>query len=436
MSDDIAAIYRCGVLIDGTGAPAAEGVAVTVQNGIITAIEPWTETMINSPVEVIDFSDCTVMPGIIDAHTHLCDASDGIPGVNGPPDDVAVVSWGLAASVSAVMAGITTVADLGSPSGLAVRVANLVKSGLARGPLIIAAGPAITTTAGHGTNIGAVADTADEVVRAVRRCVASGSDIIKLMVTGGADDETPTNRRRAQYTEEQLTAGIADAHRLGKKVVGHANGTEGIRRAVTAGIDMVAHCNWLGETSGTIDLDEKTIDMMRERGTRIDLNIQGATRDLITSDGTVLHWPFPDPLPTTRWELLAPLRRQGIKVHLTSDAYGPAIGSFTASLVLFSLRWPMRAEELVSIVTGEPAAALGIREQRGTIEVGSAADLIVVSGDLRKDFQEILRPLRVIRDGVVLSADGYLVPSPVSMSGGEEAESQQMRMERKFVDLM
>lgn len=175
-------------------------------------------------------------------------------------------------------------------------------------------------------------------MKAVRAGVAAGCDLVKIMVTGGAIDP-PTNRRRSQYGEEELRAAIDDAHRLGKRVVGHANATEGITRAVHAGIDIVAHCNWLGGDPGTVWVEESTVARMAEQGVWVDLNVEGALRDLKSTDGTVVAWEHPGPHPSARWELLQPLRLRGIGVYLTSDAFGPGIGQFPSALCTAQRRW-------------------------------------------------------------------------------------------------
>lgn len=427
--------YRCGTLIDGTGALPQHDVALVVEGGLIASIGPWARHADEHEGQVYDASDATVMPGIIDAHTHLCGASRTIPGASTVPDRLDIAAWGMVACVSAITSGITTVVDVGSPDGLALRVGSLVASGMAVGPLVIAAGRAVTTTAGHGAEIGIAADTADQVVSAVRGCVGAGAGVIKLMVTGGTDDATPTNRRRAQYTEEQLAAGIADAHRLNRRVVGHANATEGISLAVRAGIDIVAHCNWLGREPGTVEIDGHTVQLMIEQDTHIDLNIEGALRDLAATDGTVINWPYSEPLPTTRWELLAPLRRLGVKLHLTSDAYGPAIASFPHSLCAVRERWGLPAEEIVWLATGSPAEALGIQDQRGMLVAGAAADIVVLGGNLQADPRAILSPVLVVRDGVEIVADGRVTPSAAAQSGADEAAAQQARLKLRFANL-
>lgn len=426
-------VLRCGTLIDGSGVAARRDVALVVEGARIAALEPWDErtTTTHEPEPHRDLRRHTVVPGLIDAHAHLCLGAAGSAGwARAAADPVGIVAWGLAAGIAALRTGITTVVDVGSPQGLALRAARLIDAGLAAGPQVLAAGPAITTTAGHGAEFGVAADSASELVGAVRGAVADGADLIKIMVTGGAVDPW-TNRRRAQYTEEQLRAGIEDAHRLGRKVVGHANATEGITRGVRAGIDVIAHCNWLGTEPGTVRVELDTVDEMARRGTWVDLNIQGALRDLRETDGAVATWPGPGAVPSTRWELLRSLRDKGLRLYLTSDAFGPAIGGFAGSLAHARGRWDLSAEELIRLVSGAPAEALGM-EDRGILAAGRLADLVVLDGDLVSDPGTLLRPLSVHRSGLEVVAHGRLSPPAAALGAGTEAAAQQDLLDAVF----
>ena len=421
-ASDATTVLRCGVFIDGSGIPASEDTGVVIDGDEIVAIAPWGELGVSG--EYRDFRHCTVIPGIIDGHTHICLGSPSSPSwTTTAGDPIGVVAWGLASSCASLLSGVTTVIDAGSSDGLALRVSALIKSGVALGSRVLAAGPAITTTGGHGASFGIRADNTDEIVKAVRANVSAGADYVKIMVTGGAI--TPqSNRRRSQYGQDELDAAIADAHRLNRKVIGHANCTEGITRSVRAGIDIVAHCNWLGERPGTVEVDLHTVDLMEAQGTWIDLNIQGAFRDIEEADGRVVSVQPDDPTPRTRWELLRPLAERGIGIYLTSDGFGPSIGSFTKQLSVVESRDVASPEGLVSHVTSSPAKALGLAERLGSLQVGKLADLVVLDGDLRADRACLVKPLSVFRSGVEEVSDGLLRPPPLLGRAGMELNAQ------------
>jgi len=429
--------WRCGVLIDGSGEDAVEDVALVLDDARIVAIEPWTRrhAATYGPDGHRDLRGHTVLPGIVDAHAHLCLGSPGSAAwAKAGTDAIGTVAWGLASGVAALQSGITTVVDAGSRDGLALRVAEMIDTELATGPTVLAAGAAITTTGGHGADFGSPADDQTDLVRAVRATVARGADLVKIMVTGGAIDPS-SNRRRAQYTEGELRAAIDDAHRLGRCVVGHANATEGIVRAVAAGIDIVAHCNWLGAQPATVEVDWPTVESMARQKVWIDLNIEGAMRDLLDIDGAVQSWPDDEPTPGTRWELLQPLRRRGVGLYLTSDAFGPSIGRFTESLRQLRVRWNLPAEELVALVTDQPARALGFGGVRGLLAAEARADILVVSGDLRADPGALLRPVSVYRDGSEVVSGGRLSPPAAAGRSVLESAAQQDLLTAVFREL-
>ncbi len=430
-------VWRCGVLIDGSGEPAVEDVALVIGDGRIVEVGTWDadyEALSRSSANR-DLRGHTVIPGIIDAHTHLCLGSPTSSAwAAASVDQIGTVAWGLASGLAALQSGITTVVDVGSRDGLALRVSEVIDTGLALGPKVLAAGAAITTTGGHGTEFGMTADNQGELVRAVRAAVAGGADVIKIMVTGGAIDPS-SNRRRAQYSEQELKAAIDDAHRLGRRVVGHANATEGITRAVAAGIDIVAHCNWLGQNSATVEVDWSTVAAMSDQRVWVDLNIEGALRNLQETDGRVVSWPEGEPVPNTRWELLAPLRRRGVGLYVTSDAFGPSVGRFTASLRQLRLRFDLSVELLVNLVTGEPARALGLDADRGLLIPGARADTVILTGDLRESLDALLTPVAVYRDGAEVVSEGRMSMPRVAAASGLESAAQRDLLSAVLNDL-
>ncbi len=433
--DEHVIVLRCGVLIDGTGMPAREDMSVVLQGRRVIAVTAWEDREERHRAgSVVDYRESTLVPGLVDGHTHLCAGSPQSAAWDNLPDDTsALVAWGLASCSAALTAGITTVVDCGSPGGSALQVRNLIQSGIAAGPRVLAAGEAITTTAGHGEELGMTADGAAEVRVAVRGLVKRQADFIKIMVTGGATDPH-TNRRQPQYSIEELRVGIDDAHRLGRIVVGHANATEGIVRAVSAGIDVIAHCNWLGSDPGTVALDLPTVAAMADQGTYVDLNVQGARRSLTETDGRPVAWPDDLAVPTSRWELLAPLRDAGIGIYISSDAFGPAIGSFPADLGSAASQWGVPAEDLVHRVTGLPALVFGL-DQVGIVERGRDADLVVVPGDLRTDTSMFAQPVAVFQRGELVVDAGRLFPPPVARAHRGEAHAQALLLEEVLGEL-
>jgi imidazolonepropionase-like amidohydrolase len=373
-------VIKPGWLIDGTGEPARAETAVLVRDGQIADVGPVAEIEARSgDLEHIESPGCTLIPGLIDGHAHAAwgtDAQTGWSAVRGEADLMA--AWALAGLQAALAAGVTTVRDCGAPRGVTLGLKRALAAGLAVAPRLLACGPCLTTTGGHGEFIGRTADSGDDLRRAVRELCRSGADFIKIMATGGNMDPE-TNRLRAQYSVDELRDAIDDAHRLGRQVVTHVNATEGIRNAVAAGADVLAHCNWLGTTDGTIEYDPALAAEIARRGLVVDLNLDGATRPLATGDGWAEDWDRPG-APRNRWDLLADMRRAGVRMFFSSDDFGPGLASFPHRLAETGSQLELAAEEVIWRATGVPAEALGLEAQVGSIQPDCAADLVLVDG--------------------------------------------------------
>ena len=228
---------------------------VLVKDGKILKI---AQNGMNIPkdTQTIPLNGQTLLPGFIDAHIHIC--------MDGSPDPVAAgltespTITTLKAAESArrtLMAGVTTVRDMGGKDGIDFGLRQAIDSGLIPGPRMLISGRLICMTGGHGWQIGLEANGPDEVRKAAREQIKAGVDIVKLMATGGV--LTPAVEPGSeQLTEEELRAGVEEAHKAGKKTATHAMGTRGIQNALRAGIDSIEH---------GVYLDDETVSMMMER---------------------------------------------------------------------------------------------------------------------------------------------------------------------------
>ena len=208
-----------------------------------------------------------------------------------------------------------------------------------------------------------------------------------------------------------LAAGVTtveDAHRLGRRVVTHVNATEGIRNAVAAGADVLAHCNWLGATDGTIDYDPALAAEIARRGLLVDLNLDGATRSLATGDGWAEDGDRPG-APRNRWDLLADMRRAGVRMFFSSDDFGPGLASFPQSLAETGRDLALAAEEVIWRATCVPAEALGLHGQLGSIQPDPTADLLLIEGNLAGELANLTRVRAVYREGRLVGRDGWLL---------------------------
>ena len=244
-----------------------------------------------------------------------------------PVTDGRALLQGVQAAQGVLAAGVTTVRDCAARGHHAQELRDAVEDRIIAGPRILASGPPITTTAGHIWRLGYEADSVTEVRRAVRRLVKEGVDFIKVCATGGRG--TPGSViGRAQYSTDELRAIVEDAHRLGRHVATHALGTEGIRRAVEAGIDTIEHCAWLDLDGETLAFDEAVVESMAVQGLVASI-AAGPPWEVFHQDKELAGNSSP---PTTvarldtmqvRWRLIQRMRELGVQVCLATDSvYG------------------------------------------------------------------------------------------------------------------
>ncbi len=249
-------LIRNGQVVDGTGVAFTDH-GVLVNKDKIERFAPVGE-FDGFDGQIIDLNGDTLLPGLIDCHVHLCYAGEPNPGravEDMAPGEIAVRA--LSNAQDSVRGGITAVRDCGGVNYLEFSVRDACNAGKFMGPTIRAAGRMICMTGGHGNRFGRVADGVDEVIKAVREQVHKGSDLIKIMATGGV--MTPgVNPEDAHYSAEEMAAGISEGHRFHKTCASHAQGTEGILNAVRGGIDSIEH---------GIFMDEACVQEMVEAGT-------------------------------------------------------------------------------------------------------------------------------------------------------------------------
>jgi imidazolonepropionase-like amidohydrolase len=230
---------------------------ILVRDGRVEAIGP---SLAASPgVRVIDCSGYFALPGLIDCHVHL--VSGGGPTELNAIRNLSPADLALRAARNAeatLRSGFTTVRDLGAPHAVNIALSRAVQDGIVNGPRVLAAGMGVTMTGGHGHGfIAREADGPDEVRKAVREQLRAGATAVKLFASGGV--LTPgVDPRSPSFTEQELAAGVEEAHKAFRVAAAHAQSTQGIKNAIRAGVDSIEHGVWL---------DEEAIGLMVERGT-------------------------------------------------------------------------------------------------------------------------------------------------------------------------
>jgi len=366
-------------LIDGRGGSPIERATVTVADGRISEIG---EAQGDKPEGAIDLAGRTLMPGLIDAHSHVTSHTERSPGFGPPPekhgDDPRppeLAYFVLASLAGALLrAGITTVRDVGSFDGEAIILQRAIELGLLEGPRIVSCGKIVTATSPGARIFGTMYREADgpwEMRKAVREQIRDGAGYIKIMATGARSVERE-DPEPAQMTREEVTAVVDEAHRMGLRVAAHAEGLGGARIAVEEGVDTIEHGLSLHRAPGLLAL-------MAERGTVL-VPTLSTFHDLAERFAA-------DFAP----RLVEQAKRQADDAHLTllaAQAAGVTLAmgydsgppGASANELVRMAESGLGAAAAIRAATWGSAQALGLADL-GTIELGQTADLIVVDGD-------------------------------------------------------
>ena len=407
-------VLRAARMIDGTGAAPVNNAAVIVIGDRITALGPASSVAIPAGANVIDLGDVTILPGFIDAHTHIIGRTLG-----DPMSDLAVVKdyqgYGAIIGVDnarrTLMAGFTSIRVVGASSFDDMALRQAINDGRVPGPRIEAAGHAIGITGGHCDENGyrpgllkfgpddGVADGVDQVRAAVRYQVKSGADVIKMCATGGVLSEGDAVGA-TQYTFEEMKALVDEATKLGRKVAAHAHGTEGIKIAVRAGVTSIEHGSFL---------DEEGAKMMAQRGTfLVPTMMAGETVERFAKSGVLKGLRAEKALAAA-----AAMRNAAkiavanhVQIALGTDAGVIPHGTNAHEFGLM-VEWggltPMAA---LKAGTVNAAKLLGWDDRLGSLATGKLADIVAVPGNPLTDIHVTERVSFVMKGGVIYKGSG------------------------------
>jgi imidazolonepropionase-like amidohydrolase len=387
---------RAKALLDVVSGTLVPRPVVTIEGDRITAV--GTNLAIPAGVEVIDLPDATLLPGLIDCHTHLTTTYRFL--IYGGPMHDAVTAHVHARET--LEAGFTTVRDLWSKDFIDVALRDAINRGEVVGPRMLVATLAIGSTGGHNEDeqglsptlkfedFAGIADGVDGVRKLARFEIKYGADVIKIMATeGGGEGDNLVNE--TQFTLEEMKAIVEEAHRYGKKVAAHAHGADGIKVATRAGVDSIEH--------GTF-LDEEGARLMKEHGTW--LVPTGAVEEPDEKE-LAEH-----PERRERSELFSKASREAFRRALAADLK-IAMGSDASVLphgqnareIVWMARNGMTPLAAIRAATVRASELLGWEDRVGTVAAGKFADLVAVRGNPLEDVTELERVRFVMKGGVV-----------------------------------
>ncbi len=407
-------------LFDGRGDRTAGPAVVLVEDGKIKAVGG----VIPPDAEVIDLGDATLLPGLIDAHTHLSDEAsddwkqDFLDGLRRTPAEQALFATEHVRKT--LLAGVTTCRNVGADGYVDLGLRNAIRARKIEGPRMLIALHAIGATGGHCDDTGyrpgafgpergieqGVANGADAVRAAVRMQVKYGADVIKVCATGGvlslADDvDSP------QMTPAELEALVDEAHAWKRRVAAHAHGAVGAKRAIRAGVDSIEH--------GTF-LDDEGLDLMKVQGTYL-------VPTLMAGQGLKERLSRVSLPPEIAVKAQAALERfgevvrkahaRGIRIAFGTDAAVYPHGRNAEELHLL-VEAGLQPAEALRAATSVSAELLGVGERLGVLEPGKIADVIAAPGDPLVDVRAVERVFFVMKDGIVYKHEKPRPAPPVT----------------------
>lgn len=372
----------------------------------ITDLEEMTEYQKDPSIEIIDAGDSYVLPGLIDAHVHLCFDSSANPILALDREKEAETLLRMVSAARQELAsGVTVVRDCGAKGFSILHLRDAIHNGLLDGPTIVACGPAITVTGGHCHFLGLEADNMDEVRKAVRHLCKQNVDFIKVMVSGG--NMTPgSNSFIDQYDLDILRTITYEAHMRGKKVSGHVHSTRGIANAITAGFDTLEHCSFKDSSfRQDVAYSSELAERMKEHRIAV-CPAMGKAYILPPGEGA----PLPDKIAmwrdfqNSRFSTTEKMYQQGISIIAGTDAgcKHSFFNEFVLTLEIMHSKIHMSVADVLLSATILGARALGIDDSYGSLSENKYADLIFVPGNPVSDLSELRNVHTVIRHGKVL----------------------------------
>ena len=403
-------IIHCGVLIDGNSKKISKNVSVVIENETIIDISNGLKdpTIKDS---LIDLSNYTVLPGLMDMHTHLSGESNPkryMERFTMNLDDYAYRSIQFAERT--LMAGFTTVRDLGGPVNTSLR--NAISKEYLIGPRIYSAGKSLATTGGHadptngmrfelmgdpGPKEGVINGISD-ARKAVRQRYKNGADLIKITATGGVLSVAKSGEN-PQFKEEEIRAIVETAADYNMHVAAHAHGAEGMKRAIRAGVRSIEH--------GTL-MDEETIHLMKKYGTYYVPTISAGE---FVAEKAKVDGYYPEIIKPKAAKIGPQIKKTfqraykaGIKIAFGTDS-GVSYHGENGTEFLHMVEGGMTPMEAILSATKIGAELLGIEDKLGTIEIGKIADIIAVKGNPIKDISVLQNVSFVMKNGIIYKRD-------------------------------
>jgi imidazolonepropionase-like amidohydrolase len=407
-------VIHAGRLIDGVSAAPQEKVSILVRDDRIVSVEPGFTTPAGA--EVVDLSNATVLPGLIDCHDHITASFH-----KGDPIRNAVTRTAFDDEIDSVnnaraelMAGFTTIRDVGADTGVVVALKKAVNAGVIPGPRMWVAGTPLGPTGGHGDAANGLdpelehpgwtanlIDSPEAARRAVRRLRREGADLIKIMPSGGVmsigDDP-----KLQLMADDEIKAVIDTAHALGMKVAAHAHGKQAIDHTIVLGVDSIEHGSYA---------DAESYKLFKAHGTYLVPTMLVGQR---VYEHAKAHPEDLNPSTAGKALVIGPLLMKnlhdayaaGVKIAFGTDTFGMSDHGENAQEFAIMVRAGMTPMDAIYAATRNAADLIGDTADIGAVKPGRYADIVAVSGDPLRDITTLEHVNFVMKGGKVYKADG------------------------------
>jgi imidazolonepropionase-like amidohydrolase len=405
-------LIKAARIFDGTGSPTASGKAILLNHGRIAAIGAVGELSApdGATLTVKDYGDATILPGLVDGHTHMMAPGDGTHGdITGNEQDDVLLMRALQNARTFLHAGVTTARENGAKNKVGFSLKEGIQRGLSEGPEMVVSGRPITITGGHFWYCGSEADGVEGVRAEVRKLIKEGADFIKIMATGGST--WSSNSLQASYTVEEMAVIVEEAHRFGKLTAAHCASMQGIKNALDAGVDMIIHCVFEDET-GMYEFNEPLAEQLAAAKAWVNptLHVVQAGIDLTERIGYDRGWLTKEEQASidaskqsleTRVDSVNRLVKMGVRMIAGSDspwgAYPP--GEFVKEMIALTKAGLTTTEALVTGLS-HAAESIAVGDQAGTLATGRPGDVLVVAGDPTADLDALWNVKDVYKSGL------------------------------------
>jgi imidazolonepropionase-like amidohydrolase len=387
-------------LYDGTGDEPIRDAFLRIEDGKIKDVGR-REDLGSAAANARDFGDATLLPGLVNMHTHLtCSASLSVLHDALNDSFETKLMRAVENARASLLSGVTTIRDCGTLNAIVFAIRDASAQGLITAPHVWAAGEVLTSTAGHCWFFGIECDTVEDVRRAVRSQVKAGADYIKVMATGG--NLTPnSNPNREQFSRDDMITLVEDSARLGKYVAAHCHGTPGIHNAVAANVRTIEHCSFV--VPGDVVYDEIAANGVAEKGIYVVPTISTGERNRQRQIDAGSMSPKQQETRHKRLENLRRLNDLGVKFVSGNDA-GMALtrfDDFQLDLELLGEHIGFTAAQAIRTATSQAAEAIG-SDEFGTLEAGKRADVLAVRGNALNDIGALRNLQMVMKSGQVV----------------------------------